>query len=272
MIRLVATDLDGTFWGPDFVPPAEHIAAVHQLERRNVTVLAATSRRARVTRGRLGDVGLKLPAVLMDGAVGIDFRTDERFHEAVFGAEAARGTLAAFRAHGLDPCLYVDDPEIEIAVSSTPSTCPQHLERLGRFAGSRDLEDVASTISVYAFSVLGLDHEVLAPLARELVAERGNTVVLFPEPDYGQFGLIVNPLGVSKWSGIEAYCGLHGIAPDEVAAVGDGLNDLEMLRRAGVRIGVRGGRDEVVEMADYLIEPPGRAGWQSIVEITDGSM
>jgi len=270
VIRLVATDLDGTFWGPDLVPPAEHIAAVHELERRNVTVLAATSRRPRVTRQRLGGVGLKIPAVLIDGAVGIDFRTDERFHEAAYEAEAARNTLATFRAHGLDPCLYVEDPEIDIVVSASPSTCARHLERLGRFAGTRDLEDVASTIAVYAFSVLGLDHEILAPLAGELAAAHSNTVVLFPEPDYGRFGLIVNPHGVSKWSGIEAYCGLHGIAPDEVAAVGDGLNDLEMLRRAGVRIGVRGGREEVIQMADFLIEPPERAGWQLIVEIMDG--
>jgi hydroxymethylpyrimidine pyrophosphatase-like HAD family hydrolase len=64
VIRLLATDLDGTFWGPDFVPPAEHVAAVDELARRDLTVLAATSRRPRVTKQRLGDVGLKLPAVL----------------------------------------------------------------------------------------------------------------------------------------------------------------------------------------------------------------
>jgi hypothetical protein len=43
-----------------------------------------------------------------------------------------------------------------------------------------------------------------------------------------------------------------------------------MLRRAGVRIGVRGGREEVVEIAEFLIEPPERSGWQLIIEITDG--
>jgi hydroxymethylpyrimidine pyrophosphatase-like HAD family hydrolase len=265
----VATDLDGTFWGPGLVPPAEHVAAVHELARRNVTVLAATSRRPRVAEQRLGDVGLKLPAVLIDGAVGIDFRTGERFHEAVFGAVAACSTLASFRAHGLDPCLYVDDPEIDIAVSSTPSTCPQHLEYLGRIAGSRDLDAAASTMAVYAFSVLGLAHEALAPLARELADAHGNTVVLYPEPDYGRFGLIVNPRGVSKWSGVEAYCTRHGIASDEVAAVGDGLNDVDMLQRAHVRIGVRGGCDEVVEMADFFIDPPDRAGWHEIIGIMD---
>ena len=122
-------------------------------------------------------------------------------------------------------------------------------------------------MAVYAFSVLGLDREVLAPVARDLADAHGATVVLFPEPNYGRFGLIVNPHGVSKWSGIEAYCTLHGIGPDEVAAVGDGLNDLEMLRQAGVGIGVRGGCDEIIEIADFLIEPPERGGWHKLVGI-----
>ena len=265
----MATDLDGTFWGPDFVPPPEHVAAVEALARRDVTVLAATSRRPRLTGPRLADHGLALPAVLMDGAVGIDFRTGEHFHEAVFGAEAARETLASFQAYGLDPCLYVDDPEIDIAVSTSPSTCGPHLEKLGRFAGTRDLAETATTMGVYAFSVLGLDREVLAPVARELADSHGATVVLFPEPDYGRFGLIVNPHGVSKWSGNEAYCTLRGIESHQVATVGDGLNDVEMLRQAAVGIGVRGGCDEIVEMADFLIEPPDRGGWPKVVGIID---
>src|SRR6202021_1942701 len=125
---------------------------------------------------------------------------------------------------------------------------------------TRDLSETATTMAVYAFSILGLDLEVLGPVARQLADEHETTVVLYPEPGYGRFGLIVNAHGVSKWSGIEAYCTHHGIEFDEVAAVGDGLNDLEMLRQAGVGIGVRGGPDEIIEVADFWIDPPERGG------------
>ena len=134
MIRLLATDLDGTFWGPDLVAPPEHVAAVEELVNRGVTVLAATSRRPRVARKKFSDVGLSLPAVLIDGAIGIDFRTGERFHEAAFDVQAASDMLTRFRAHGLEPCLYVEDSEIDLAVSSTPSTCTAHLDYLGPIA------------------------------------------------------------------------------------------------------------------------------------------
>jgi hypothetical protein len=45
VIRLVATDLDGTFRDASFVPPSSHVTAVGDLMKRDVTVLAATSRR-----------------------------------------------------------------------------------------------------------------------------------------------------------------------------------------------------------------------------------
>lgn len=152
---------------PIFLRPAEHVAAVHELARRDLIVLAATSRRPKVTKHRLGNAGLKLPAVLIDGGGGIDFGTGDRFHEAVFGAEAARHTLETSQAHGFDPCMYVDDPERDIAVSATPSTCNAHLDHLGHMAGTRDLDETAMTAPVYGFSLLGLDFEDLAPLARE---------------------------------------------------------------------------------------------------------
>ena len=90
----------------------------------------------------------------------------------------------------------------------------------------------------------GLDHDVLAPVARELADSTWSHGRSLSRTGYGKFGLVANPPGVSKWSGVEAYYTLHGIESQEVAAVGDGFDDLEMLRHAGVGIGVRGRRDE----------------------------
>ncbi|RYJ00764.1 MAG: HAD family phosphatase, partial [Actinomycetales bacterium] len=45
--------------------------------------------------------------------------------------------------------------------------------------------------------------------------------------------LDIAPDGVSKASGLDVLCGRFGIDPADVLAVGDGNNDLEMLRWAG---------------------------------------
>ena len=243
------------------------MAAVGELINAGVTVLAATSRRPRIVQQRLLDVGLSLPAVLIDGSLGVDFRTDERFHHACFDSSAALVALRTFRAHGLDPCIYVDHPDFDIVVSEYPSTCAAHFERVRADSFTGDLDVTVTTTPIYAFSVLGIDRERLSPVFDELNHTAGAHAILYPEPDYGQFGLIVNPPGVSKWSGIESYCRLHGIEANEVLAVGDGLNDIPMLRHAGVAVAVRGGSPEALAMSHHQIDPPAENGWAQILDV-----
>lgn len=266
MIRLVATDLDGTLWGPDQVIPALHGQAVHELGRRGVTVLLATSRRPRMVRPRIEEAGILLPAVLANGSLGIDFRNGQRFHEARFDPVDAVAVLAAFRGAGLDPCVYVEDPAVDLLVSERPSTCPAHLANLGRLWSVADLDRAVAALDVYAFMVLGLPRERLQVAADRLTA-LGTEVVLSPEPGYGGFGLYANPPGVSKWSGVEAFCRLAGIVPHEVLAVGDGENDLPMLARAGVAVAVAGGSPRALAAADHVIGPPSEHGWASLLEL-----
>jgi hydroxymethylpyrimidine pyrophosphatase-like HAD family hydrolase len=266
MMRLVATDLDGTFWDADRVVPERHAAAARRLASLGVTVLAATSRRPRVVRAGLGAAGLALPAVLVDGAIGIDFRTGRRFHQAMFEPAVAAATLADFRAAGLEPCVYVEDPVVDIVLADNPATCAAHLAHIAGVARVDDLDTVVATQPVYAFSVLGLPIGRLEPAAR-LLGDHGVQILLYAEPEYGAHGLIVNPPGVSKWSGVEAYCRLAGIDPTEVLAVGDGDNDIEMLTRAAVAVAVEGGTTGVLAAADHVIGPPHRHGWASVPDL-----
>lgn len=266
VIRLIATDLDGTFWGTDMVVPERHADAVRELASMGIAVLAATSRRPRVVRAVFGAAGLALPAVLLDGALGIDFRTEQRFHEAMFDSTVAAATLAAFRSVGLEPCLYVEDPDVDIIVSDNPATCAAHLSYIGDVARVDDLDAAVDSRPVYAFSVLGLARDRLEPAARLLI-DYGVQIMLYAEPTYGAYGLIVNAPGVSKWSGVEAFCRLAGIDHTEVLAVGDGDNDVEMLARAALAVAVKGGTKKALEVADHVIDPPHEHGWTALLDL-----
>jgi hydroxymethylpyrimidine pyrophosphatase-like HAD family hydrolase len=58
------------------------------------------------------------------------------------------------------------------------------------------------------------------------------------------------PEGVSKASGLESICARLGLEATDVLAVGDGLNDLEMLRWAGRGVAMGGSPPQVIEAAD----------------------
>jgi hydroxymethylpyrimidine pyrophosphatase-like HAD family hydrolase len=139
--------------------------------------------------------------------------------------------------------------------------------RLGRDASTRDLEATAAREAVYAFSVLGLSRERLSPVYDELLHTPDASAILYREPAYGDYGLIVNPPGITKWTGVEAYCRRHDIDADEVMAVGDGLNDIPMLRHAGVAVAVHGGAPEAIAVAQHLIAPPTSGGWTEVIDL-----
>jgi Cof subfamily protein (haloacid dehalogenase superfamily) len=58
------------------------------------------------------------------------------------------------------------------------------------------------------------------------------------------------PEGVSKASGLESICARLGLEATDVLAVGDGLNDLEMLRWAGRGVAMGGSPPPVIAAAD----------------------
>src|SRR3546814_2519942 len=79
-VSLVVTDLDGTLWHHDDHIDPEVVAAIGKLEDLGVPLLVATGRRLASTRGPLARIGVAPPAVVLNGALGVD-RSEEHTSE-----------------------------------------------------------------------------------------------------------------------------------------------------------------------------------------------
>ena len=62
----------------------------------------------------------------------------------------------------------------------------------------------------------------------------------------------VVPAGVNKWASILHMLDRFGLKPSEVAAVGDGQNDIEMLTNAGFSVAMGNAPDDVKAVADFV--------------------
>ncbi len=67
--------------------------------------------------------------------------------------------------------------------------------------------------------------------------------------------LDLSPVGVSKASGLDHVCRELGLTSDDVLAIGDGRNDVEMLRWAGRGVAMGQAVPEVHEAADATTLP-----------------
>jgi hydroxymethylpyrimidine pyrophosphatase-like HAD family hydrolase len=265
LIELVVTDLDGTLWayGSEGAPHADTLAAWAELERRGVPVLVATGRRVTTTREPLAALGLAPPAVVLNGALALHLDTGECFHRRHYDAATAPQVLAAFRAAGLDPCVYVEHAEFDVYVSATPSTSEQHLLALGSRARTSDLEEVVASVPVLSFGVFGRpEHEILR--AVEGLARCADPRVT--KGDFGGHGVTVAPVGLSKWDGVLAYCLLAGIDFARVLAIGDGANDRELLANAAIALVPEDAHEDALGVAHHVVPSPAVGGWAAVLD------
>jgi hydroxymethylpyrimidine pyrophosphatase-like HAD family hydrolase len=265
-IELVVTDLDGTLWHTDDHVAPSVLEAWAELERQGTPVLVATGRRLASTRGPLGRVGLAPPAVVLNGALGVDLATGERFWRAPFPHVEAEAVHAAFASVGLAPVVYVDHDRYDVFLAEEPSTHPSHVDDLGDTAGTADLAEVVSREAVLGFSMIGVPFE-WAEAAAAAVGEAAQTH-LDRSIDYpGTASFTVAPAGQSKWDGVEAFCASRGIDSTRVLAIGDGPNDVELLENAAVRVVPEVAHPSALERAHHVVPAAVDAGWAQLLAL-----
>jgi phosphoserine phosphatase len=120
---------------------------------------------------------------------------------------------------------------------------------------------------IFTFLVIGRERHELAPVLEKISLVADGSVT--PDLLYGGFSLSVRPKGVSKWSGVLAFCAHRGLDPGRVLAVGDGENDLELLSSAAVACVPSDGCEAALKLATHQIAPALSGGWASIVDLIE---
>jgi len=260
-VALVVTDLDGTLWDVATDIPERTRRALSRILDERIPLLVATGRRVGSTRVPLGEFGFSPPAVVLNGALGLDLATGERFHHGGFTATDAAIVLEVFQSQGIDPCVYVDHDEYAVVVSPTPSSHPDHLADVR----TDDLERIVQCERVLGFSVLGIPEATASALDAALAGLA--TPHLDRDRYYGDFALTAAPTSQSKWDGVVSFCAMHDLDPDAVLVAGDGPNDVEMLERAAIAVVPQDGHARAQQHADHIIGRAADGGWADILEL-----
>lgn len=262
---VVVTDLDGTFWGNQLVVHGHTRAAFDTLTDQGIPVLVATGRRPSSARTGLLDNDLDLPCVLLNGAVGIDYPGDGHvFHKHGFAADAAHAVLDTLDEVGLSPCVYLADGRVAVGGSVTSSF--NHLGLLGTDRLDAEPRDAVDIDTVLGFSMLGLPEGQLRPAADLLSDLDCGDAAFYADHLYERWSMMVQPPGITKWQGIQAWLQHADLSTPRIIALGDGGNDLEMLQGADVALSFEGGDPNALALADAVLPHPDQGGWAQVLD------
>jgi hydroxymethylpyrimidine pyrophosphatase-like HAD family hydrolase len=267
MIRLVVTDLDGTLWLEGTVSEPTK-AAIRELARRDVPLLAATARRSWSAARYLRQADLDLPAVLLNGALGRDKGGTPTFHQRTFEPDDALAVLDIFERHGVTPGANFESTEWDVVSGPAPSSGTPYIAWAGpQLRLVEDLRAMVAALPVYAFSVVACPEVAALRAVREdLAAASGVGMVnVFPDKVFGGWTLDCAPKGVNKWSGVEAYCRYRGLDPAAVLAIGDGDNDVELFEGAAHSCAMSHATEKAKSAAHVTLSG-GMDGWAQLLE------
>ncbi|MCA1593155.1 MAG: Cof-type HAD-IIB family hydrolase [Acidobacteria bacterium] len=264
MIRLIALDLDGTLLNSRGEVSERNGRAIAEARKRGVAVALVTGRRFRDARPLALALGLDVPVIAHNGALTKHARTLETVAAILMPREAAHACISVGRAHGADALVSDDHTGAGVLVYDHISVGNEALAKY--IAWSRRVvgEEAAAAIRRVPSLVEYLDHDPLhvafsgncsamerlsAEMERELGASVKLLLTLYPTMDFALLD-ILHP-AASKGAGLAAVAAEQGLGREEVLAVGDNLNDLEMLEYAGTGVCMGNAQPLLRERPDF---------------------
>lgn len=259
--QLVATDLDGTLLGPDGLLSARTLRAARGLFELGVPLVLATARRLTGAAKVASALGIPVTLILYDGALTLPWQGGADAVRDSLSADIAQQAVEVLAAHCLQPIVQYYDPRGESLLIG-----PQLLHS----------HDADQYISLYSSQVTELpvaelcrhhgdplrvvafgEHERLQAAARDISALPCGWQFL-PIGNYGSSELTVFSSTASKANALTVLAAQLGIPLAQVMAVGDGINDVEMVRIAGLGVAMANGGQATQRVAQ-VIAPPNSA-------------
>lgn len=257
--RLLAVDLDGTLLGPDKrISPGDG-DALRCAAAAGAVLLVATGRGLHSARPVLETLPVPAYAALHNGALMLDPAGAELWRVPL-QPHAVEAALPLVRSGGLHPMLYTGaaggaGAEVTLVLEPAAHRSPYTQDYLRSKSVLLELVDdvaVACRRGVLGIVSFGPRSAVLAAAAA--VAPRHGLVRSWwcpsPTPAVDLFE-VVAPSG-GKGRALQRLTERLGLTPQEVMAIGDNSNDLDMLRYAGTAVAMANASAEVRAAAHFV--------------------
>jgi len=277
---LIALDVDGTLLDTEYedrLRPQE-VAAIAATRRAGHVVALCTGRNSRSVNGLLARSGLageELPLVLLNGAVVVGGNPYRRLSHHLLPREILRRLVLIFRQHAAVAMVYDSDDrggQLYHERGNTNSVLGRYLSRRRQTVGAIvEVSDLLTEMPESALEVGTIDeHARIQALSAQIRVELAgevsviNTESLLSRRAYSWAE--VYHRDCSKGRGVLELAAACGISRDNIIAIGDNYNDLDMFAVASHSLAMGNAPTAVRDAADSVILPVSQNGAAVVLE------
>lgn len=269
---LLAIDLDGTLLDSQHRLVPANRAALHRAHQAGMRIVICTGRSFTETRPVLADIGLDLDAaVSVFGAIITEVASGHTIDRTPIPLEVAHAATNWFQQKGY-PVLWlmdadeigfdgylVDGPRRHPGVDRWLALSPCRVERVSVIP-----PDAAAPVRL---SIID-DEAVLPELSTHLHAAFDGRLThnLLHAPPYRLSLIEAFAPPVNKWYAVHKLCARWGLDPRRTVAIGDDVNDVQMIRNAGLGVAMGNAAPAVKAVADELTATNDEGGVALVID------
>ena len=276
MIKLIASDMDGTLINSDHTISEENIAAIKEAESRGIKFAIVTGRAYGDVRPIIEKYDLNCECValnggeyydkdgnilegiyidkskvreilnvMMNGEFSVEIYTDKGYYTTNNEDETLRGMIK--RAKTFHPCLQSEEEYIKFAKENPHFINMNYITDIDEF--------LSSDVKIAKFVTFGESEEEVSALRKEVEKLEGLAVS-------SSFitNIEVNDHRATKGAILAKVSEQFDINRNEVMVLGDGLNDYSMFKEFPNSVAMKNAIPEIKEIAKYITDSNNNSG------------
>lgn len=258
-IKLIAMDLDDTLLDASQQLTVRTKQAVRKAMDAGVAVTIATGRMFQSALPFAEEMGITLPLITYNGALIRSTISGETLFHRPIEAALAQDVSELFRQKGWYLQKYVDDRLYVAELDSNALFYAGYarVEAIPLGAGFYQMKEAPTKMLSMG------DKPVLDEIRAELLERYGGSLYMASSK---QRYLELVDARVNKGQALEYLSGTLGIGRDEIMAIGDSMNDIDMIEYAGCGVAMGNANETVRAAAQYVTLPNSGDGVAAAIE------
>lgn len=252
MYRLILIDMDGTLLNNDLKISDENIQSIHEATLQRKGVIIATGRSLSEMNPYMNDLKDVRYYILENGAVIFDNVKKEMIDQHYFQTDDVEKLIALSFKQDLMPHYFTGGYSYSFAEKMT------HMDKyhMGKFQdfylkNVRKIIDFDEFKRKYSHKIekIIFYHQNINEMK---LCHQFLKNIDIAKVDVGM-SIELSPKGISKASGLMKLCQILKISMNEIIAVGDSDNDLDILNQVGLAIAVGNANENVKKICDQVV-------------------